>query len=235
MRESDIKDVGSMAFPTEGRCFILHAENNGGYNLRYSLLPSLDDSELLHLSKTNSEAVNILMVKYAPLVKARARAYFLAGADRDDLVQEGMIGLYKAIRDYRCDMASFSAFAELCITRQIISAIKSANRQKHRPLNSYVSLSRPVFGEDDDNEFIDFCLLEQEQDPESIVMDKEQTNALRTAIGGRLSHMERQVLQRYISGIPYSDIAADMGISEKSVDNALQRIKCKLASIRREH
>lgn len=206
----------------------MHAEQNYGYDR----LSALSDRELLAISKASGEAVNTLLLKYLPLVKARASAYFLAGADRDDLVQEGLIGLYKAIRDYRCDMASFSAFAELCITRQIISAIKSANRQKHRPLNSYVSLSSPAFGEDADNEFIDFCLLEEVSDPESIVMDREQTRALRTTIGGRLSDMERQVLQRYIAGIPYCDIADELEISEKSVDNALQRIKYKLAGIR---
>lgn len=206
----------------------MHSENNSGYDR----LSALSDRELLAMAHASGDAVNLLMAKYVPLVKARAGAYFLAGADRDDLVQEGLIGLYKAIRGYRKDMASFSVFAELCITRQIISAIKSANRQKHKPLNSYVSLSRPAFGEDTDNEFIDFCLLEEVSDPESIVIDKEQTRALRTAIGGRLSHLERQVLQLYISGIPYSAIAAELDISEKSVDNALQRIKCKLSGIK---
>lgn len=205
----------------------MHAEH---YSTN-SALSHLSDAELAALSRTSREAADYMLQKYAPLVRARASSYFLAGADREDIVQEGMIGLYKAIRDYKEHMASFCGFADLCIKRQIISAIKSANRQKHQPLNGYVSLSRPVFGEEADNEFIDFAVLEHISDPESIFIDKEKADALQHAICLKLSPLEQRVMQLYVAGMPYCEIALRLHISEKSVDNALQRVKNKLAEL----
>ena len=191
----------------------------------------MTDDELVELANRDENAVAFLLNKYKPLVRARSRSYFLAGADNEDIMQEGMIGLYKAIRDYKQKVSSFAAFADLCIKRQIISAIKTANRQKHKPLNSYISLSRPVYGDEADNELVDFITLETISDPEEIFMDNEQYSAIRQAITVRLSRLELRVLTLYLQGLSYTEIATQTNRPEKSVDNALQRIKAKLAEL----
>ncbi|MDB5055575.1 MAG: SigH [Bacilli bacterium] len=177
----------------------------------------------------NSDALEYLINKYRNFVRAKARSYFLIGADREDIVQEGMIGLYKAIRDFRGDkLASFKAFAELCITRQIITAIKTATRQKHIPLNSYVSLDKPIYDEDSDRTLLDVICGTKVTDPEELVINQEEFSGLEDKMGEILSELERRVLMHYLDGRSYQEIAVDLDRHVKSIDNALQRVKRKL-------
>ncbi len=177
----------------------------------------------------DSNALEFLINKYKNFVRAKARSYFLIGADREDIVQEGMIGLYKAIRDFRGDkLASFKAFAELCITRQIITAIKTATRQKHIPLNSYVSLDKPIYDEDSDRTLLDVICGSRVSDPEELMINKEEFNGLEDKMGEILSELERKVLMHYLDGRSYQEIAVDLDRHVKSIDNALQRVKRKL-------
>lgn len=174
-------------------------------------------------------AMEYLLNKYKNFVRTKARSYFLIGADHEDIVQEGMIGLYKAIRDYREDKLSpFRAFAELCVTRQIITAIKTATRQKHIPLNSYVSLNRPIYDEDSDRTLLDVITEDAPSNPEDMLIDQEDYTHIEGRIGEMLSPLEKEVLQRYMDGKSYVEIADDMDRHVKSIDNALQRIKRKL-------
>jgi RNA polymerase sporulation-specific sigma factor len=177
----------------------------------------------------NSDALEYLINKYRNFVRAKARSYFLIGADREDIVQEGMIGLYKAIRDFRGDkLASFKAFAELCITRQIITAIKTATRQKHIPLNSYVSLDKPIYDEDSDRTLLDVICGTKVTDPEELIINQEEFSGLEDKMGEILSELERRVLMHYLDGRSYQEIAVDLDRHVKSIDNALQRVKRKL-------
>lgn len=177
----------------------------------------------------SSEALEYLINKYRNFVRAKARSYFLIGADREDIVQEGMIGLYKSIRDYRGDkLTSFKAFAELCITRQIITAIKTATRQKHIPLNSYVSLDKPIYDEDSDRTLLDVICGSKISDPEELVINQEEFNGLEEKMSEILSDLERRVLMLYLDGRSYQEIAEDLDRHVKSIDNALQRVKRKL-------
>lgn len=177
----------------------------------------------------DSEALEYLINKYKNFVRAKARSYFLIGADREDIVQEGMIGLYKAIRDFRGDkLSSFKAFAELCITRQIITAIKTATRQKHIPLNSYVSLDKPIYDEDSDRTLLDVICGSRVTDPEELMINKEEFSGLEDKMGEILSDLERRVLMLYLDGRSYQEIAVDLDRHVKSIDNALQRVKRKL-------
>ncbi len=174
-------------------------------------------------------AEEVLYEKYKNFVRARARTYFLVGADREDIVQEGMIGLYKAIRDFNPDKTnSFRAFAELCITRQIITAIKAATRQKHIPLNSYVSLNKPLYSEGTERELIDVLNTARVCDPEETVIGQEAYAAMELKIDELLSPLERGVLELYLEGMSYTEIAAQLGRQPKAIDNALQRVKHKL-------
>lgn len=153
----------------------------------------------------------------------------MIGADHEDIVQEGMIGLYKAIRDYREEkLKSFRAFAELCITRQIITAIKTATRQKHIPLNNYVSLNRPIYDEDSDRTLLDVITEEAPSNPEEMLINREDLSVIEGRIGQMLSDLEKEVLVRYMEGKSYVEISEEMGRHVKSIDNALQRIKRKL-------
>lgn len=177
----------------------------------------------------DGEALEYLINKYKNFVRAKARSYFLIGADREDIVQEGMIGLYKAIRDFRGDkLASLKAFAELCITRQIITAIKTATRQKHIPLNSYVSLDKPIYDEDSDRTLLDVICGSRVTDPEELMINKEEFVGLEDKMGEILSELERKVLMLYLDGRSYQEIAVDLDRHVKSIDNALQRVKRKL-------
>jgi RNA polymerase sporulation-specific sigma factor len=177
----------------------------------------------------DSGALEFLINKYKNFVRAKARSYFLIGADREDIVQEGMIGLYKAIRDFRGDkLSSFKAFAELCITRQIITAIKTATRQKHIPLNSYVSLDKPIYDEDSDRTLLDVICGSRVTDPEELMINKEEFSGLEDKMGEILSDLERRVLMLYLDGRSYQEIAVDLDRHVKSIDNALQRVKRKL-------
>lgn len=188
-----------------------------------------DDEIVLCAQKGNNDALEHIINKYKNFVRARARTYFLIGADKEDIIQEGMIGLYKAIRDFDATkQASFRAFAELCITRQIITAIKTATRQKHIPLNSYVSLNKPVFDEDSDKTLMDVIGQGRVLDPEEMVINREDYVGMETRIGELLSSLEWEVLSLYLDGKSYQEIAEELDKQVKSIDNALQRVKRKL-------
>lgn len=179
--------------------------------------------------KGDVDALEHIIRKYKNFVRVKARSYFLIGADREDIIQEGMIGLYKAIRDYRPDkLASFRAFAELCITRQIITAIKTATRQKHIPLNSYISLNKPIYDEESDRTLLDVISGHKVTDPEELVISKEELGHIEKKIGEILSSLEWDVLMLYLQGRSYQEIACDLNRHVKSIDNALQRVKRKL-------
>ena len=190
----------------------------------------LADEELLALIQIgNSDALDFLITKYRLFVKAKARTYFLIGADKEDIIQEGMIGLYKAIRDFRGDkLASFKAFAELCITRQIITAIKTATRQKHMPLNSYISLDKPVYDEESDRTLLDMITNDVSESPEERIISQEEYAQLEAKMNEVLSELEKQVLRLYLDGQSYNEISEVLNRHVKSIDNALQRVKRKL-------
>ena len=176
-------------------------------------------------------AMEYLLNKYKNFVRTKARSYFLIGADHEDIVQEGMIGLYKAIRDYREDkLSSFRAFAELCVTRQIITAIRTATRQKHIPLNSYVSLNRPVYADDSERTMLDVISESAATNPEELLISQESLSDIETCIGEVLSPFEKDVLALYLDGRSYQEISEQLGRHTKSVDNALQRVKRKIQS-----
>ncbi len=191
---------------------------------------TLEDEKIVEYARDgNSEALEYLIDKYRHFVRAKARSYFLIGADREDIIQEGMIGLYKAIRDFRLDkLSSFRAFAELCITRQIITAIKTATRQKHIPLNSYVSLNKPIYDEDSDRTLLDVISGSKITDPEELVISREEFDDIEEKIGELLSSLEWNVLMSYLDGKSYQEIAVELDRHVKSIDNALQRVKRKL-------
>ncbi len=193
----------------------------------YMCLSDEDIVEAFRLGE--SEALEFLINKYRNFVRAKARSYFLIGADREDIVQEGMIGLYKSIRDFKGDkQSSFKAFAELCITRQIITAIKTATRQKHIPLNSYISLDKPIYDEDSDRTLLDVICGSQICDPEQLIINKEEFVGLEDKMSEILSDLERKVLMLYLDGRSYQEISVDLKRHVKSIDNALQRVKRKL-------
>ncbi len=189
-------------------------------------LVSASDEQLVIWAETDSRVAEYLLQKYKPLVRVKAGAYFLKGADKEDIVQEGMLGLFKAIRDYDPNKASFYSFAELCITRQIISAVKAATRQKHIPLNSALSLQSTLSQSD--------LSLEQRlspresNDPQEILLQRQQLDTMRAAMQSMLSNFEKEVLKRYLRGMTYQQMAQELKRSEKSIDNALQRVKNKL-------
>ncbi|NLX64409.1 MAG: RNA polymerase sporulation sigma factor SigH [Clostridiaceae bacterium] len=208
----------------------------------------MEENTVSHLEKSNIDYQNMsdeeilsyvhsgcklgmehLIERYKPLVRAKARSYFLVGADREDIVQEGMIGLFKAVRDYRYDKKiPFRVFAEMCITRQIITAVKTATRQKHIPLNTYVSLNRKVFDENSDKSLMELVQEISVADPEELFINKEEYSFFESMVIGILSPFEREVLKKYLAGINYHDIAKQLNKPVKSVDNALQRLKKKI-------
>ena len=197
----------------------------------YSCFENMTDEEIVLDFKENENviAIEYLINKYRNFVRAKARSYFLIGADREDIIQEGMIGLYKAIRDFRNDkLSSFRAFAELCVTRQIITAIKTATRQKHIPLNSYVSLNKPIYDEDSDRTLLDVLSGSKISDPEEIVISEEEFIDIEEKMGQILSDLEWKVLMAYLDGKSYQEIAVELERHVKSIDNALQRVKRKL-------
>jgi len=190
----------------------------------------MTDEEIVDLAQQGDQfAIEFLVDKYKNFVRAKARSYFLIGADKEDIIQEGMIGLFKAIRDYRLDkLTSFRAFAELCITRQIITAIKTATRQKHIPLNSYVSLNKPIYDEESDRTLIDILSTNKITNPEDIIISREEFIFIEKKMGEILSSLEWKVLMAYLEGKSYQEIAAELKRHVKSIDNALQRVKRKL-------
>lgn len=192
-----------------------------------------DDEELVRLAQAgDNAAMERLCVRYKDAVRMMARPYFLIGADRDDLLQEGMIGLYKAIRDYQeGHNASFSSFAEVCVTRQIISAIKASLRQKHQPLNSYISLHHTM-GDGENKELME--LLGRGEDPEEAFISRETAQHIRKSLQEQLTPLERQAAELFLEGLSYEEIAARLGRGSKSVDNALSRVRKKLSHIARQ-
>ncbi len=198
-----------------------------GYEGKYE--PFSDEQIVALCHEGDSMAEEYLLDKYKNFVRSKARSYFLIGADHEDIVQEGMIGLYKAIRDYRDDrQSSFRAFAELCITRQIITAIKTATRQKHIPLNSYISLNKPLYDEESDRTLLDILMEGNVGNPEEMIINQENLGNIRRRMNEVLSSLEQQVLTAYLDGKSYQEIAEMLGRHVKSIDNALQRVKRKL-------
>ncbi len=193
-------------------------------------LDDIPDEVLVECVKVGDDrALECLIQRYKTFVRGKARSYFLIGADHEDIVQEGMIGLYKAIRDFRDDkLASFKAFAELCVTRQIITAIKTATRQKHVPLNSYISLDKPIYDEESDRTLMDVIGVARVADPEELIINREEFSRIEYKMAELLSELERNVLMLYLDGRSYQEIAVDLQRHVKSIDNALQRVKRKL-------
>ena len=189
-----------------------------------------DDKEIAIEAKNgNVLAQEYLINKYEGFVKTKAKSYFLIGADKEDIYQEGMIGLYKAIRDFNPDkLSTFKAFAELCVTRQIITAIKTATRQKHIPLNTYISLNKPIYEEESERTLLDVLAGLKVTDPEELVLSQEEKNRIAEEIQKVLSRLELEVLNSYLDGKSYQEIACDLDRHAKSIDNALQRVKRKL-------
>ncbi|MDU1414664.1 MAG: RNA polymerase sporulation sigma factor SigH [Clostridium sp.] len=195
-----------------------------------SMFVGKKDEEIVAMIRDGDDrALEFLLRKYQNFVKAKAKSYFLIGADKEDIYQEGMIGLFKAIRDFKDDkLASFKVFAELCVTRQIITAVKTATRQKHIPLNTYVSLNKPIYDEESDRTLLDILSGIKVSDPEELIIDREEMEKLENKIEEVLSSLEMEVLNSYLDGKSYQEIATDLDRQAKSIDNALQRVKRKL-------
>ncbi|MBR3017134.1 MAG: RNA polymerase sporulation sigma factor SigH [Clostridia bacterium] len=198
-------------------------------------LDKTDEDVVVLAQNGDGQALAYLLDKYKNFVRSKARSYFLIGADHEDIVQEGMIGLYKAIRDFQPSrLSSFRSFAELCVKRQIITAIKAATRQKHVPLNSYVSLNKPLYDEESDRTLLD-VIEGRVTNPEDLYISQEDLARIQTQISEVLSDLERQVLEAFMDGKSYQEIAELLGRHVKSIDNALQRVKRKLFKFREEN
>ena len=196
---------------------------------------SIDNSQqdeydiVLKASKGDKIALEYIIKKYKNFVKAKAKSYFLIGADKEDIIQEGMIGLYKAVRDFDASKTnSFKGFADICITRQIITAIKTATRQKHIPLNSYISLNKPVYDEESERTLLDIIATSIVTDPEELIISKEELKHIESKMNELLRDLELQVVDYYLNGKSYQYIADKLKRDVKSIDNALQRVKRKL-------
>lgn len=202
----------------------------------FSAFAEMKDEDVVQLAQNQDKlAMEYLLTRYKNFVRSRARRYFLVGADHEDIVQEGMIGLYNAIRDYQPErLSSFHAFAELCITRQIITAIKTATRQKHGPLNNYISLNSPMYEEDSDRTLLDVITENDNQNPEEMIVGRENLFILLQKANTLLSPLEQQVLFAYLDGKTYQEMAALLNRGVKTVDNALQRVKHKLEKLLEE-
>jgi RNA polymerase sporulation-specific sigma factor len=196
----------------------------------HSEFDKMDDEDIVkRVHEGDLQALEYMINKYKNFVRAKAKSYFLIGADREDIIQEGMIGLYKAIRDYKGDkFSTFRAFAELCITRQMITAVKTATRQKHIPLNSYVSLDKPIYDDESDRTLLDVIGGSRVSDPEQLLINQEKYDDIELKMSEILSDLEQKVLMLYLDGRSYQEISADLKRHVKSIDNALQRVKRKL-------
>lgn len=212
--------------------------NLGGYIVQLTVekksrensYEEMNDEQIIEIiNKGDLIALDYLINKYRNLVKSKAKTYYLIGGDREDIIQEGMIGLYKAIRDYDVSrLSSFTYFADTCITRQVITAIKTATRQKHIPLNSYISLNKPIYeGQSDRTMMETVCSIECE-DPEHLMINRECLNLIEKKIEKILSELERDALMSYVDGMSYQEIARELDRQVKSIDNALQRVKKKM-------
>lgn len=201
---------------------------------KYDILS--DEEIVIRIQEGEQPAIDFLLEKYKYLVRNKAKALFLIGGDRDDLIQEGMIGLYKAIRDFRSDKDNyFFNFADLCISRQIYSAIKASNRKKNIPLNTYISLYTPAYADNSDNEeketLVDIIHQKYVSNPEELVIDKENTSMIEYELVRRLSDLEKRVLDLYMQDLKYIQIAEVLSKNPKTIDNALTRIKTKLNQV----
>lgn len=198
------------------------------------ILQGLKDEELIKLYRDgNEDAIDIIFERYKYLVRKKAKAMYIAGGDNDDLIQEGMIGLYKAVRDYNEDrQASFATFAGMCINRHMMSAVTASNRKKNIPLNSYVSFDAPADGDEQSGtRLVEILKPDNEQNPEYMFIDREHTRLLEDKIVSALSVYEKKVLDMYLEGKDYIEIAKELNKQPKSVDNAIQRIRIKVARI----
>ena len=198
-------------------------------NEKYS---GLTDEEMISLFRDGDrEAMEKLLEKYKGMVLGKAKSMYILGGDSEDLIQEGMLGLFKAVRDFDCGRdASFRTFAQLCVTRQLYTAVKASARKKHLPLNSAVSLSSPLReenGDERDEELLDFLEADPSSNPEAFLIGQEETERLEEMIEKELSPLEKQVLELYLTGMGYVEIAHVLNRDEKSTDNALQRIRAK--------
>ncbi|MGI6160941.1 MAG: RNA polymerase sporulation sigma factor SigH [Christensenellales bacterium] len=191
---------------------------------------ALSDEEVISLYRGgDNEAYEYILHKYKNFVRAKARSYFLIGADGEDITQEGMIGLFKAVRDYQPEkLASFRAFAEICVTRQIITAIKTATRQKHMPLNNYVPLNKPIYDDESERTLMDVLSDRRAFNPEELYIGREDYSFIEARMLEVLSDLEIKVLYYYLEGQSYQKIAERLGRHVKSIDNALQRVKRKM-------
>ena len=205
--------------------------NNKDYSTEIAgiFVGKIEEEIVIEAQNGDIRAQEYVISKYESFVKAKSKSYFLIGADKEDIYQEGMIGLYKAIRDFNYEKSStFKGIAELCVTRQIITAIKNATRQKHIPLNTYISLNKPVSEDDSERTLLDILSTIKISDPEALIIGKEEKARIENAITKVLSDLEMEVLQSYLDGKSYQEIACDLDRQAKSIDNALQRVKRKL-------
>ena len=193
---------------------------------------NLTDEEIVLLAQAgNSDAEEYLLQKYEKMVYTWTRSFFLQGGEMDDVIQEGMIGLYKAIRDFSAGTSSFWAFAKLCITRNVISAIKGTTRQKHIPLNSYTSLHKPVNDSEGDRTLLETLSNSKVNDPETVAIIRDQLKKAGETIKRHFSSFEFEVFQLYLAGYTYREIAERLDVHTKSIDNALCRVKIKIERI----
>lgn len=194
-----------------------------------------DEEVIKAFNQGDRFALEYLMVKYKNFVKCKARSYYLIGGDREDIIQEGMIGLYKAVLDYDISrLCYFRSFADICITRHIITAIKTASRKKHMPLNSYISLNKPIYENSPNRTLLDIIMGNRIVDPEAQIISKEYLDFIEDKIHDVLSEFELEVLYFYVEGMTYQEIAMETDRHVKSIDNALQRIKRKLEGLPNE-
>lgn len=205
----------------------------------YARFTAMPDEKIVELAnvENNVLAQEYLLHKYRNFVRGKAKSYFLIGAEREDIIQEGMIGLYKAIRDFRQDkQTSFRSFAELCVTRQIITAIKTATRQKHIPLNSYISLNKPIFEQDSDRTLLDVISSGTKVvNPEEMIIRREEFSEIKNKMNSILSSLEWEVFMNYLDGKSYQETARELHRHIKSIDNALQRVKRKVEKYKEAH
>lgn len=199
-------------------------------------LERLSDEQLVKCAQSgDNESLETILSRYKNLVYSKAKPYFLAGADDEDVIQEGFIGLYKAVKDFDGDrFPFFKVFAGVCVTRHIITAVKAASRKKHAPLNSYVSLDKNTYDENSDITLLDVIAFDELQNPEAIFIDRENVDGMEYKINKALSKLETEVLVLYLEGMSYNEIAQKLGKDTKAVDNAVQRIKKKLENALKE-
>lgn len=234
-----VKDEKCSKTPFEGEIEKVEdtIDSNNPTKEHIKYISNLEDLELVLLAKDGDEdSIERILRKYKYLIKFKSQKYFAPGLDRDDLYQEGSIGLYNSIRDFKMDAATpFRAFCELCIERQIITAVKTATRQKHQPLNKYVSFDKPVYEWEDADRTMHDTLENQKQfTPEDIVIDRENIYALLTKLKDRLSPFEAEVFERQLLRLSYQEIANQLGRHVKSIDNAMQRVRDKVDKARAE-